>query len=106
MVDAGLTEPELQVSLDPDIEGSPQSDLGYRQWKIAIQYDGGHHLTPQQQSRDNRRDEKFLAAGWTYFRFNREDLKTDFRSAVGKVRRAITLVNENAAPLLVAMKGS
>lgn len=67
LVDAGLAEPELQVSLDPEIEGSPQSDLGYRRWKIAIQYDGGHHLTPQQQSSDNRRDENsWLRVGLTF----------------------------------------
>ena len=31
-------------------------------------YDGAHHLTREQQSRDNRRDEAFRGAGWAYSR--------------------------------------
>lgn len=100
LIEAGLPEPELQVMLDPSHAGSPQCDLGYRNLKIGIQYDGGHHLTPEQQSSDNRRDEQFLRSGWAYFRFNREDLKTDFKAAVVKIRRAINLAKANAAPPL------
>lgn len=86
---AGLPEPELQLRLAESDPYSPAADLGYRGQRIAIQYDGGHHLTREQQSRDNRRDETFNAAGWRYFKFNTDDLAQDFRRAINQVRRAL-----------------
>lgn len=86
---AGLPEPELQLRIVKDDPYSPAADLGYRAHRIAIQYDGGHHLTREQQSRDNRRDETFNAAGWRYFKFNADDLAQDFRRAVNQVRLAL-----------------
>lgn len=86
---AGLPEPELQLRIVKDDPYSPAADLGYRAHRIAIQYDGGHHLTREQQSRDNRRDETFNAAGWRYFKFNADDLAHDFHRAVDQVRLAL-----------------
>lgn len=86
---AGLPEPELQLRVVPNDPYSPAADMGYRAQRIAIQYDGGHHLTREQQSRDNRRDESFNSAGWRYFKFNADDLAQDFRRAVRKVRLAL-----------------
>jgi hypothetical protein len=63
LTDAGLPEPELQVQIVPGDSYSPAADMGYRRHRMAIQYDGGHHLTREQQSRDNRRDEAFNSAG-------------------------------------------
>jgi len=89
LVDAGLPEPELQVRIVAGDPYSPPADLGYRARRIAIQYDGGHHLTREQQSRDNRRDACFHSAGWHYFKFNADDLANDFRRAAGLVRAAL-----------------
>ena len=89
LVDAGLPEPELQVRIVAGDPYSPSADLGYRARRIAIQYDGGHHLTREQQSRDNRRDACFHSAGWRYFKFNADDLANDFRRAAGLVRAAL-----------------
>ena len=86
---AGLPEPELQVRIVAEDPYSPAADLGYRKHRMAIQYDGGHHLTREQQSRDNRRDEAFNSAGWRYFKFNADDLADDFRRAVCRVRHAL-----------------
>jgi hypothetical protein len=89
LTEAGLPDPELQIRVVPGDLYSPAADLGYRKQRIAIQYDGGHHLTREQQSRDNYRDEYFLAAGWRYFNFNADDLAQDFRWAVRRVRAAL-----------------
>ena len=86
---AGLPEPELQVRVRPSDPYSPAADMGYRRQRIAIQYDGGHHLTREQQSSDNRRDESFNSAGWRYFKFNADDLAQDFRRAITQVRLAL-----------------
>jgi hypothetical protein len=89
LTEAGLPEPELQMRIVQDDPYSPAADMGYRRQRVAIQYDGGHHLTREQQSRDNRRDACFHSAGWKYFKFNADDLAQNFRRAVGQVRAAL-----------------
>ena len=86
---AGLPEPELQLRLVPEDPYSPAADMGYREPRIAVQYDGAHHRTREQHSRDIRRDEVFNSAGWRYFKFNADDLANDFRGAVRRVRIAL-----------------
>lgn len=88
MRDAGLPEPELQLRLDPNDDWSPAADLGYRRFRIAIQYDGAHHLTRMQHSRDIRRDEAFLSAGWSYFKVNADDLAEGFTGVISRIKRA------------------
>lgn len=88
MLDAHLPEPELQVRLDPQDPWSPAADLGYRRFRIALQYDGAHHLSREQQSRDNRRDEAFNNAGWSYFKVNADDLDEGFQSVISRVKSA------------------
>lgn len=43
LITAGLPEPEVQMTAEPSDRSSPTADLGYRRWRIAIQYDGKHH---------------------------------------------------------------
>jgi hypothetical protein len=88
MRDAGLPEPELQLRLNPEDPWSPSADLGYRRFRIAIQYDGAHHLSKEQQSRDNRRDEAFVSAGWSYFKVNADDLAEGFTGVISRIKRA------------------
>ena len=68
---------------------SPAADLGYRSYRIAIQYDGAPHLTREQQSRDNRRDEAFRNAGWAYFKANADDLAEGFEGVIARIKRAL-----------------
>lgn len=88
-VDAGLPEPVLQVPLHPEERRTRYADLGYPSLKIAIQYEGPSHFTPDQAKADHRRDNDFLAAGWIVLRFNERDHAEGFRSAVRQVREAI-----------------
>jgi very-short-patch-repair endonuclease len=86
--DARLPEPELQLRLDPNNARSPAADLGYRKHRIAVQYDGAHHRSREQQSRDNRRDELFVHAGWSYFKPNADDLADGFQELIARIKRA------------------
>jgi hypothetical protein len=88
MLDAHLPEPELQLRANPLDAWSPAADLGYRRFRIALQYDGAHHLSREQQSRDNRRDEAFISAGWSYFKVNADDLEDGFQSVISRVKTA------------------
>ncbi|TLM75377.1 DUF559 domain-containing protein [Pseudarthrobacter sp. NamB4] len=89
IVSAGLPEPELQVPLRTGDARSPSADLGYRHRRLAIQYDGGHHLGEAQMFSDRRRDKAFEAAGWTVLVFDKEDLADDFQRAVQGIKRAL-----------------
>jgi hypothetical protein len=89
MTDAGLPEPELQVRLRTGDERSPSADLGYRHRRIAIQYDGGHHLGDAQVFSDRRRDKAFESAGWTVMVFDKSDLADDFRRALVKIKKGL-----------------
>ena len=89
LLDAHLPEPELQLRLDPEDPWSPAADLGYRKHRIAVQYDGAHHRSREQQSRDNRRDEVFTNARWSYFKPNADDLAEGFEGLASRIRRAI-----------------
>lgn len=89
-IDAGLPEPELQVALDPLDPFSPVSDLGYRGPRIAIDYDGGTHLTAEQQARDIRRDRQFALAGWRHLTANKHDAAESFRTLIEQVRVMVT----------------
>lgn len=86
---AGLPEPELQVRLDPCHRHSPTADLGYRDSRIAIQYDGYHHRSPRQLATDNRRDLAFTQAGWTYLKFDWQDAQHGFGRAIALVGAAL-----------------
>jgi hypothetical protein len=86
---AGLPEPELQVRLRARDPGSPSADLGYRHRRLAIQYDGEHHLGDAQVRSDRRRNKAFESAGWRVLIFDKDDHADDFRRAVGEIRRAL-----------------
>ena len=86
MCDAGLPEPELQVPLHPGSLGSPTADLGYRGRRLALQYDGGHHLLPAQILSDRRRNKAFEAAGWTVIILTKDDLADGFWGATARIK--------------------
>ncbi|MDQ0755538.1 hypothetical protein [Arthrobacter sp. B3I4] len=97
MGDAGLPEPELQVALHPGRLGSPTADLGYRRRRVAIQYDGGHHLLPAQIFSDRRRDKAFEAAGWIVLVLTKDDLADDFRNAISRIKRSLRTASQSPA---------
>ncbi len=89
MADAGLPEPDLQLALRDGDPKSPTADLGYRHRRIAIQYDGGHHLVDAQTLSDRRRDKAFDSAGWTVLIVRKDDLADGFQRTTGKIKRAM-----------------
>lgn len=86
LVDAGLPEPALQVHATGLVRDPYPADLGYPHARIALQYDGAHHRTPEQQAVDARRDAWFVRHGWTVIRITAEDLADDLRDVVQQVR--------------------
>jgi hypothetical protein len=88
----GLPEPEINVPVFDETGGWVQDpDMSYPEYKISIQYDGGHHATPAQRRSDISRDEDALELGWRVVRLTQLDL--DIRDATG-VPRAVTRVRK------------
>ncbi|WP_415856502.1 DUF559 domain-containing protein [Sinomonas sp. G460-2] len=84
---AGLPEPELQLLLYTDNPRSPTADIGYRRYRLAIQYEGSHHLDEAQRLSDARRDRAFRRAGWMVILVTVDDLRDDFRGVIRRIRR-------------------
>ena len=89
MADAGLPEPDLQLALREADAMSPSADLGYRHRRLAIQYDGEHHLLDAQSLSDRRRNKAFESAGWTVLIFDKGDHADGFQRAIGKIKRTL-----------------
>ncbi|GHC98854.1 hypothetical protein [Zhihengliuella salsuginis] len=86
---AGLPEPGLQVRPNPGDRHAIPADLGYREHRIALHYEGGGHRSPDQLERDIRRDEAFSASGWTNLRFTSVDGRQGFGRAVLLLRQIL-----------------
>lgn len=89
VIHAGLPEPQLQVPIRAAGGTVRRADAGYPDFKIAIQYDGSTHFTPERARADQRRDNEFVAEGWILLRFNVEDDREGFTTAIQQVRTAL-----------------
>ncbi|MFQ4149899.1 DUF559 domain-containing protein [Arthrobacter sp. LAPM80] len=67
-----------------DLEGHYVSwpDLAFPQWKLAIEYDGAHHLSGRQQDIDSARDKLMKRLGWRQLRITKDMLDADGDMAV------------------------
>jgi very-short-patch-repair endonuclease len=77
------------VPADPSDPYTPVADLGYRDLRIAIQYDGRHHRTAEQQAADVYRDDRFRELGWTVVRLTWLDQRQGFARLIRTVREGI-----------------
>lgn len=91
IVAAGLPEPVCNQVVD-DGAGlrSRRIDLAYPQWKLAIEYDGRHHIQRERQwSNDIRRREDLEADGWKFVVITSADLYPDASVGLQRICRAI-----------------
>ena len=73
LIDAGLPKPETQIEFrDLHI----RADMGWREWNVAVEYDGIQHWTDSsQRSWVIERIAMLEAAGWVVIRVSAEMLK-------------------------------
>lgn len=90
LVNAGLPEPALNQPLVDDSGRRWHSpDMQYREYKIAIEYEGDHHRSADQLARDVKRGENTAAAGWLERRITKDEMAGNARWAVAKIHRAL-----------------
>lgn len=95
LIDNGFPRPETQIPLlDDDGYTFAYLDMGWRNVKIAVEYDGQHHRTDDEQYRwDARRLHKIHAKGWTHIRVIKGDRPHEIQAWV---RRAFELRESEA----------
>lgn len=79
LIDAGYPRPETQIPVF-DRHGYPFAflDMGWQGLKIAVEYDGEHHRTSQDQYRwDARRLRMVIELGWLHVRVIAGDRRED-----------------------------
>ncbi|GAB3517228.1 hypothetical protein GCM10027402_00260 [Arthrobacter monumenti] len=93
LVRAGLPEPSINVAIQDERGDWVQDpDMSYQDLRIAMQYDGGHHITEMQRRSDILRDDRAAELDWLVLKYSQLDLKplgNGEPSAVTKTRRAL-----------------
>lgn len=73
-----------------DQQGAPLwIDLACPEFRLAVEYDGGHHLTPAQQFADAVRNERTADAGWRQLVINKLDVRNGEDWVLLRVRQAL-----------------
>jgi hypothetical protein len=85
----GLPEPELNMPTELRSGVVRQPDLGYPEYKVAVEYEGDGHSEPDQIVRDIAREEDYSRAGWLPVRISKRHMQHYALSAVAKVRDAL-----------------
>ncbi|MFD4182088.1 hypothetical protein [Rhodococcus sp. NPDC058514] len=88
IVDAGLPRPETQiVHVGDDGWEWARSDMGWREWRVLVEYDGEHHWTDRRQRAwDLERLARIEALEWTVVRVGSELLYDRPTELVRRVR--------------------
>jgi hypothetical protein len=87
---AGLPEPDLQLEVwDPEfsLHHPATADLGYRQARVALHYDGGHHGADRQIDRDVQRNAAFERRAYRNITVSSSDARRGFTRVIVEVRR-------------------
>ncbi|WP_439692799.1 endonuclease domain-containing protein [Curtobacterium sp. SP.BCo] len=74
VVGAGFPEPQLQVEVvDPGGNFLGRVDMAWPEHRIALEYDGAHHLERERFERDQRRDNGLTVNDWLVIHATRAD---------------------------------
>ncbi|MDP9164635.1 MAG: DUF559 domain-containing protein [Actinomycetota bacterium] len=87
VIDAGLPIPETQIEFrDRYGRVRVRVDMGWRQWKVAVEYDGNQHWTDRRQRAwDIERIAMLEASGWTVVRVSAATLARP-DAVIGRIR--------------------
>lgn len=78
LIDAGFPTPETQIPVVDGFYPVGWVDMGWRQYRVAAEYDGDHHRKDRRTYvKDQRRSRKIAALGWSVVRVIAEDRRDD-----------------------------
>ena len=88
LIDAGFPKPTTQIPVCERWDLIALLDMGWKDFKVAAEYDGDQHRTDRTQYvKDIRRIPKVQQKGWIYIRVISEDRDED---VIDRVHRALT----------------
>lgn len=87
---AGLPEfhPNYPIC-DPSGHPRVWTDLGCPEFRTCVEYEGTHHLSPEQQASDHDRDYTTSSLLWHQAKINKTDMQRGEAHVVGKVSRML-----------------
>jgi hypothetical protein len=90
---AGFPRPQTQILVCDELGYFiGRVDMGWREWKVAVEYDGPQHWTdPGQHARDIDRLAELQAAGWIIVRVSRDILRYRPDVFLARVRDAMLI---------------
>lgn len=87
LVDSGLPRPETQIPIVENGREFAYADMGWRRWRVLVEYDGDHHwLDRRQRAWDIERLARIEKLGWTVVRVGAELLYDRPRVLVARVK--------------------
>ncbi|MGH3724144.1 MAG: DUF559 domain-containing protein [Mycobacterium sp.] len=90
IVDAGLPEPETQIELRGPDGRVIRLDMGWREQRVAAEFDGAQHWGDSvQHRRDIERQEFIASVGWRLVRVSRDQLTQQPGAVIARVRAAL-----------------
>lgn len=81
-------EPNIELK-DATGKARVAPDLSCEEYKTCAEYDGGHHLTPEQQGKDHDRDYVTKSLGWHQVLINKADMRAGEAVVVTKLARML-----------------
>jgi hypothetical protein len=89
LVLGGLPKPTAQCPIRLDTGQVLHPDLAWKEWKVAVEYDGHWHAEADQLHRDRRRLNQLVIAGWTVLHVTSRRLHNDFPAILREVKAAL-----------------
>lgn len=90
LVGAGLPRPETQIELRGPDGRTIRLDMGWREQRVAAEFDGAQHWGDSvQHRRDIERQEVIASMGWRLVRVSRDQLTMQPGAVVARVRAAL-----------------
>lgn len=97
LIRAGLPRPELQHPV-PVGGRVLHPDLCWPQYRVAVEYDGEWHDSPDSFHLDRRRLNLLVSAGWTVLHVTSRRMRADFAAVVREVAAALRSAGWNPGP--------
>ena len=90
LIDAGLPSPDTQVHVFDERGGFiARCDLGWRKWKVIVEYDGEDHWTRARRANDIERYALLEELGWMVVRVGADLLNRHPDVLVDRVRQKL-----------------
>ncbi|BAX96993.1 hypothetical protein MSTE_01673 [Mycobacteroides stephanolepidis] len=97
LVGAGLPRPETQIELRGPDGRTIRLDMGWREQRVAAEFDGAQHWGDSvQHRRDIERHETIASMGWRLVRVSRDQLINQPLAVIHRVRAALSAASRAA----------